>query len=491
MSRNRTVTTHRFHFLLAAFAVFSNTTQARAEIGSAPFRINTDIPGNQSLSDVSMSGSGEWVAIFREELDNSNFARRYDAAGRPLLPTSFSVLGQYAALDWLGKFVAVRFAPDGSSNGIFSTLYDPFGIALGSEQRVHASINGNQAGPGVASNANGDSVVIWLSGGRVYARRFAPDGAAVSAEVDVAEGYPVGVRVDYWGNFVVAYLRLDATQPLLNVWARSYTASGAAGAETRLTASPRAIHNGAKLAMNETGDCVVVWDVRERDAVYGQRFALGGALTGGTFQVQPRQDGLTRIAPDVGVALDGSFAVVYIEYSAAGPRVMKRAFGSDGVPVGVPALVARSDATATSWPRIAMDRDGGHAVAWTRSDASGQRDAYAQRFLPEGVPVSPLRNGSSLFPLSGAEGSWLFYRLSVPPGMTALDVSIRSTSGAGDADLYLRYGALPSLSSWDASPYLDGSNETAAWSAPAAGDWFIGVNAFSSYSGVTLQASYR
>lgn len=487
MPRDRRIAQRGFEVsLFAALAVLTNAASARAEIGTAPFRVNTNVAGNQALSDISMSGSGEWIAIFREEPANTNFARRYDAAGRPRLPTSFSVLGQYAAPDWFGKFMATRFAPDGSSNGIFSTLYDPLGSTLRGELRVHASTAGNQAGPGVAANANGDSVVIWMSDSKVWARRFAPDGSAVRPELLVGEGSPVGVRMDYWGNFVVAYLRVE-TSPLLNVWARSFTPDGAAGAEVRVTQNARRIYNGAKLGMNEVGDAVVVWD-ETAGGIYGQRFVLGGGRVGGEFLIA------NGIAPDVGMALDGSFVTVYKDGLSGGPRVIKRAYAGNGVPRGNPTVIAQSDASGQidwAWPRIAMDRDGGYAVAWARSDTTGQKDVYAQRFLPEGIPVSSLANGSTLFSLAGANGSWLYYRLSVPTGASSLNVSISSTTGTGDADLYLRYGALPSLASWDASPYLAGSNEAIVWSSPAAGDWFIGVNAFSAYSGLTLQVSYR
>ena len=48
-------------------------------------------------------------------------------------------------------------------------------------------------------------------------------------------------------------------------------------------------------------------------------------------------------------------------------------------------------------------------------------------------------------------------KISVPPGQATLDVSI--SGGSGDADLYVRQGALPTLARWDGRPYLWGNNE--------------------------------
>jgi serine protease len=58
-----------------------------------------------------------------------------------------------------------------------------------------------------------------------------------------------------------------------------------------------------------------------------------------------------------------------------------------------------------------------------------------------------------------------------------------------DADLYIRYGALPTLSIWDARPFFVGNNEGVRIFNPPAGDYYIGINAASSYSSVSLQAT--
>ncbi|NLB13122.1 MAG: xanthorhodopsin, partial [Gammaproteobacteria bacterium] len=56
--------------------------------------------------------------------------------------------------------------------------------------------------------------------------------------------------------------------------------------------------------------------------------------------------------------------------------------------------------------------------------------------------------------------------------------------------LYVRRGSAPTTSSYDCRPYRAGNNECCTFAAPAAGTWHVMVRGYSSFSGVTLTASY-
>ncbi len=90
---------------------------------------------------------------------------------------------------------------------------------------------------------------------------------------------------------------------------------------------------------------------------------------------------------------------------------------------------------------------------------------------------------------SVASGSWSSaYPVSIPAGTTKLVVAI--SGGTGDADLYVRAGAVPSTSSYTCRPFLDGNTETCTINNPAAGStYYVAVRAYSSYSGVNLKAT--
>ena len=79
------------------------------------------------------------------------------------------------------------------------------------------------------------------------------------------------------------------------------------------------------------------------------------------------------------------------------------------------------------------------------------------------------------------------YRIAVPEGATKLDIQING--GSGDADLYVKHGEEPTKSSHDCRPYRQGNNELCSFSYPQQGDWYIVLDPYTDYSGVTLTAT--
>ncbi|HJW96184.1 MAG TPA: M4 family metallopeptidase [Thermoanaerobaculia bacterium] len=105
-----------------------------------------------------------------------------------------------------------------------------------------------------------------------------------------------------------------------------------------------------------------------------------------------------------------------------------------------------------------------------------------------GGGTTTLSNGVAVSNLSGATGSWAYYKITVPSGQTSLVITI--SGGTGDCDLYERRGAQPTSTTYDNRPYLTGNAETVTISNPVAADYYIGLNAYAAYSGVTLKATY-
>jgi type IV pilus assembly protein PilY1 len=99
---------------------------------------------------------------------------------------------------------------------------------------------------------------------------------------------------------------------------------------------------------------------------------------------------------------------------------------------------------------------------------------------------------------SGSNGRWsAIWTVTVPDDTTTLAFA---TSGGNfnrnGADLYVRHGSAPTTNNYDQRSNNQGNNETISINAPAAGTWYVGIyantqgNNGSSYSGVTLTASY-
>lgn len=99
-----------------------------------------------------------------------------------------------------------------------------------------------------------------------------------------------------------------------------------------------------------------------------------------------------------------------------------------------------------------------------------------------------LENGVAETNLSGGSGEELLFTLEVPAGASNLQFEI--SGGSGDADLYVRYGAAPTTSSYDCRPYQGGNNETCSISNVQAGTYYVMLRGYSAFSGVSLVGSF-
>lgn len=87
--------------------------------------------------------------------------------------------------------------------------------------------------------------------------------------------------------------------------------------------------------------------------------------------------------------------------------------------------------------------------------------------LESGVPVNGQTNSVIL------EGDWDEYVVVLPDGASDLNVGI--TGSTGDVDLYVRFGAPPSLNVYDCRPYEGTGDESCVFPAPASGAVYIRV----------------
>lgn len=89
--------------------------------------------------------------------------------------------------------------------------------------------------------------------------------------------------------------------------------------------------------------------------------------------------------------------------------------------------------------------------------------------------------------LSASTGQQLSYFIDIPAGLSTL--TIKTSGGSGDADLYVRQGAAPTTSVWDYRPYNFGNDETVNITAPEAGRWHIMINAYETFNGLVLSVT--
>ena len=99
-----------------------------------------------------------------------------------------------------------------------------------------------------------------------------------------------------------------------------------------------------------------------------------------------------------------------------------------------------------------------------------------------------LEKGVAKTGLAGAKNDELYYSLDVPAGATAL--SFTMSGGTGDADLYVQYGASPTTSSYDCRPWKSGNAESCPIATAQSGTYYVMVQGYSAFSGVSLVANY-
>jgi Bacterial pre-peptidase C-terminal domain/Zinc dependent phospholipase C len=99
-----------------------------------------------------------------------------------------------------------------------------------------------------------------------------------------------------------------------------------------------------------------------------------------------------------------------------------------------------------------------------------------------------LSSGVPLAGLSGAINTDQMYIFDVPAGVG--QVSFQLSGGSGDADLYVRYGAVPTTDVYDCRPYIDGNAETCNLASTTAGRWYVLVRGYTAFANVSLVANF-
>ncbi len=100
--------------------------------------------------------------------------------------------------------------------------------------------------------------------------------------------------------------------------------------------------------------------------------------------------------------------------------------------------------------------------------------------------ATELENGVTLT-LDGDQGDELHFTIEIPPGAQNLDVDL--DDGVGDARLYMRLGAPPTLSIYDCGD-LSAAFEGCAFDPPQPGTWYIMVYGHEDFSGATLDVRF-
>lgn len=478
---------------------------AHAGAVTAPYVVSAT--GQEMPLEVSAGSNGDQIVLYRGNDSDPRFKRRYGSNGVAIAASEAlgTAFGDAVAADRAGNHVVVGTVP--GLPGIHARVYNRAGALITAQFRVDESTSGTQGNPVVTMNANGVIAVAWsnylpsLSTQYVQIRLFNRDGTARSGTYSVASAgdqmiSPTSIALDGSNNATVMWQQRNYATPTgFNVWLRRYNSVG-----TALTNALRANDSNDQalyphVATNTPGAIIATWSTyspaTNSRVITGQRYDSAGTRVGSNFVISNTQG--NGQSQDVGMMDDGSFAVTWendnrYNVPAAIPAIYAKQFNSAGTAVGTEFKVNTSNA-GVGFPFLGMDLAGNFTIAWRQYDAGTQTwGVHARRYLMDTRPaVTTLTNGVPVSGLAGATGSFRYFKFDVPSGVSRFTVTM---TGAGDADLFIRFAAFPTLNTFDISPAIDGSNETVVVNSPPSGEYYIGMWGYAAYSNVSLTVSY-
>lgn len=304
--------------------------------------------------------------------------------------------------------------------GLLLLAGSPLMLAAGSA--VDTRTAGDQETPVVARAASGASVIVWSGPAsqrnlsEIFARRYDAQGNPVGPPIQVNQGvalrqYQPSVAMAADGSFAVVWANGE-NGPGFKITGRRFDANGnPLGPEFRIDPEgSTVIATGPDIAMNASGDAVVVWGTRR--AVGGLADLDARTIRGRTLSADGQLGRAFRAAfnflplllsPHVGIAPDGDFAIVYrSDGSQKGTTgVYIRRYRANGRPYG--ALPRRADrrlaaVDALNAPHIAFGADGSYAAAWTGYRGNNEPvSVFVRRFSADGRAIGdPRQIGDSL-----------------------------------------------------------------------------------------------
>ena len=233
---------------------------------------------------------------------------------------------------------------------------------------------------------------------------------------------------------------------------------------------------------------------------------LAGSTTAPSFSLDTNPT-------DITLAAGGTTTASVVTTASAG-STQTIALSASGLPSGVTAAFSPTSVTAGGSATLTLKATAAAAATTVTFSVRGVSGSETETATPTltvtsvtppvdggtpptdgGTPPTDggtvLANGVPQPGLSGAKSSTTIYTATVPAGASNLVITIAGgTSSASDADLYVRFGTAPTTTTYDCRPYLTGSNETCTVAAPQAGTYYVMLRGYSSYSGVTLKATW-
>lgn len=168
--------------------------------------------------------------------------------------------------------------------------------------------------------------------------------------------------------------------------------TGVCQIESQINQSTLGIQNFAKIASDNQGNFVTVWQDNasydgDGSGIFARRFDRLGLPQSPEFRVNTFTTGHQE-APDIAVAPDGRFVIVWQssndDPTGNGRDIIAQQYDSAGEKVGSPQRVNTFSSGNQGAPKIGMDNQGNMVILWFCSQRSG---IFAQRYNAQMQPL--------------------------------------------------------------------------------------------------------
>lgn len=312
----------------------------------------------------------------------------------------------------------------------------------GSNFRVNTYVSGNQERPDIAIGSLSNFVITWQSedqdgdGTGIFARAYNASGGPLSSEFQVNtttadDQTDPAVAMSLDNSFVVVWASdQQISGSGQDVYAQRFDARGQRiGAEFRVNRSTLQDQNNPDVAIDGSGNFVVVYQSDEQDnntdgrdddgtGIVGQRFDRSGAPIGNEFRINTRTEN-DQTAPVVAMNSQGDFVVIWTSegQDGSGTGIFGQRYNNVGTPVGIEFQVNTATDGDQLNPAVAIDDSGDFVVVWQSDSGRSDQDGYgiyAQRYSASGNPlgheflVNRTTQGDQITPSVGSDASGNF-----------------------------------------------------------------------------------
>lgn len=258
----------------------------------------------------------------------------------------------------------------------------PVAAQSNSQARTSNTATNRDEAAELLSDSQGDYFALWSRNGAALMRRYAAAGTPEINEITLTGARTIlDAAMRPSGDFLVIYEGSTG-----GIKGRRYNRDGGAiGGELSLVAGAVESHSGSRVsvAVDANGNFVLAWVTGDyfSEKSFARRFAWDGTPQGAAFRVSTA-DVTAQKLPDVAMAPDGRFVIVWDDVSALFPApyvTRGRLFNSQGqaaAPEFVVGRVGEDDDQIGN--RVSMNLQGEFVVA-----SSG----YLRRYSALGLPL--------------------------------------------------------------------------------------------------------